>query len=157
MPFDASRFEQAEFKPRTQRVPVPGLAPFFAEGEEPVWEVRGLTASELHHASEAKQRQAAVTVALEALASNKERVAELRKVLGLDTAATPGEIAKRQQMLVSGSVAPTISEQVAVKLSETHPIEFLLLTNAITELTGQGFELGKPAAASPSTTASTTP
>lgn len=156
MPFDAAAFEQAEAKPRTQRVPVPALAAFYAPGEEPVWEVRGLTASELHHASEAKQRQAAMLVALEALASQKERVSALRSALGLDTAATPGEIAKRQQMLVSGSVSPVCSETLAVKLSETFPIEFLLLTNAIVELTGQGFDLGKPAAASHQTPASST-
>ena len=156
MPFDANRFDQAEFKPRTKRVPVPGLAAFFS-GEDPAeWEVRGLNASELHRAAEAKQRQATLQTVVEALASSGEKAAELRKALGLDGNTTPGEIAKRQQMLTMGSVCPVIDEAAAVKLSEAFPIEFLQLTNEITELTGQGFDLVKPAAASQQTPASTT-
>jgi hypothetical protein len=155
MPFDANRFEQAEFKPRTKRVPVPGLAAFFSDSE-PMWEVRGLTSSELHRAAEAKQRQATLQTVVEALASSGEKATELRKALGLDGKTTPGEIAKRQQMLTMGSVCPAIDEAAAVKLSEAFPIEFLQLTNEITELTGQGFDLVKPAAASPQTPASTT-
>ena len=41
----------------------------------------------------------------------------------------------------------------AVKLAENFPIEFLSLTNEISELTGQGSELVKPPAASQPTTA----
>jgi hypothetical protein len=35
-----------------------------------------------------------------------------------------------------------------VKIAENFPIEFLTITNKITELTGQGADLGKPQAAS---------
>jgi hypothetical protein len=52
-------------------------------------------------------------------------------------------------------VEPKIDMPVAVKLASAFPIEFLQLTNAITELTGQGFDLVKPRAASPKTPAST--
>lgn len=156
MPFDANRFDQAEFKPRTKRVPVPGLAAFFSGDGPAEWEVRGLTASEIHRAQEAKQRQDMQKTVVEALASSGEKAKELRKSLGLDDKATPGEIAKRQQMLAIGSVCPAIDEAASVKLSESFPIEFLNLTHAITELTGQGFDLVKPAAASQQTPASTT-
>jgi hypothetical protein len=76
----------------------------------------------------------------------------VRKALGL-TADTPGEIAKRLEMLTLGSVAPAISLPVAVKLAEAFPIEFLTLTNEISELTGKGAEMVKPPAASQPTTA----
>lgn len=157
MGFDGARFEQANLAPRTQRVAVPALSAWFGDGEDAAFEVRGLTASELHRASEAKQRQQTMRTVLEAIAEHKEKASELRKALGLDGDATPGEIAKRQQMLVSGSVSPALTETQAVKLSEAFPVEFLELTNAITELTGKGFDLVKPAAASQQTPASTTP
>lgn len=154
MPFDAGRFQQAEFTVRTQRVPVPGLQAFFQEGEAPEWEVRGLTASQLYLAMEAKQRQAAVASVVDALASTGDKAQELRKVLGL-SGDIPGEIVKRLEMLVMGSVSPAIDLQTAVKLGQCFPIEFLALTNAISELTGKGFDLAKPQAASHLTPAST--
>lgn len=156
MGFDVAKFEQARLEARTQKVLVPGLAAFFSDGEEAAFTVRSLTSSELHRASEAKQRQQTMRTVLEALADNKEKAAELRKALGLDGEATPGEIAKRQQMLVAGCVSPVITETAAVRISEAFPIEFLELTNVITELTGKGYELVKPSAVSQKTTASIT-
>lgn len=154
MAFDVQRFAQAQFKPREQSVPVPALEEFFGPGEPAEWRVRSLTASEFYRAGEAKQRQEAVSSVAEALASNREKAAELRKVLGLSGAATPGEVAKRLEMLVDGSVCPQIDLATAVLLAERFPVEFITITNAITELTGQGAELVKPAAASQKTTAS---
>lgn len=156
MPFDANAFAQAQYRPRTARVPVPSLAHFFGPGEEAAWEVRGLTASELYRANDAKQRQAAVGSVLEALATHADKAAELRRALGLAPQSTPGEVAKRLEMLVDGSVAPKIELSTAVLLAERFPIEFLDITNRITELTGQGAELVKPVAASQQTPASTT-
>ena len=46
-----------------------------------------------------------------------------------------------------GSVAPAVSLPVAVKLAEAFPIEFLQLTNEISDLTGRGADLVKPQAA----------
>ena len=155
MAFDAGKFERAEFKPRTQRVPVPSLAAFFGDGEDAVFEVRGLSAAEMHTAMEAKQRQATMQTVVDALSASPEKVAELRKALGLDGNATPGEVAKRQQMLCLGSVSPKIEEHISAKISEVFPVECFTLTNTITELTGQGFDLVKPAAASRKAPAST--
>ena len=153
MPFDAAKFERAKFEPRRARVPVPALADFFGEGETPEWEVRGLTSAELHRAIEAKQRQGSIESIVKAIAANQDQAGAVRKALGL-TKDTPGEIAKRLEMLCMGSVAPAIELPAAVKLAECFPIEFLHLTNEISELTGKGAELVKPAAASPKTTAS---
>ena len=147
MPFDVAAFERAEFRPRTERVPVPALAPFFADGERAEWEVRGLTASELSRAQDAAKRQRDMGAVADALAAHGDKAREIRKALGL-SAETPGEIAKRLEMLTAGSVTPAIELHQAVKLAEKFPIEFLALTNAIMELTGQGFDLVKPVAAS---------
>jgi hypothetical protein len=153
MPFDLAAFERAEFRPRTSRVELPELAAFFADGEPPQWEVRSLTASELQRASDAKQRQAAVRTIVDAIASAGDQAANIRKYLGV-TNDTPGEVAKRMEMLVAGSVSPRVDLQQVVKLAEHYPIAFLTLTNEILELTGRGADMVKPGAASQATSPS---
>jgi hypothetical protein len=150
MPFDTDKFDQARFAPRTRVVVVEALAPFFDPGEKPEWTVRGLTANELHRALEAGKRQSSVEAIVAALATKADQAEAIRKAIGL-TADTPGEMAKRLEMLVMGTVKPAIQLPQAVKLAEAFPIEFLTLTNAVTELTGQGADLVKPAAALPPT------
>lgn len=152
MPFAADRFESTKFEPRKARVPVPALALFFDEGETPEWEVRGLSSAELHRALEAGRRQGSVEAIVRAIASTGDQAAAIRRALGL-TKDTPSEIAKRLEMLVAGSVAPVVTLPQAVKLAEAFPIEFLQITNEITDLTGKGFDLVKRAAASETTTA----
>lgn len=145
--FDLNRFEQAKFESKKARVAVEALAPFFDEGEPAEWEVRGLTASELHNALEAEKRQGNIESIVRAIATKAEQAQAIRSALGLN-ADTPGEIAKRLELLVAGSVAPKIDLSAAVKLAEAFPIEFMVLTNKISELTGKGADLVKPGAAS---------
>ena len=151
MAFNAEKFERSKFEARRAKVPVPALSDFFDEGETPEWEVRGLSAVELHKAMEAGKRQGSIEAIVKAIAANQDQAVAVRKALGL-TKDTPGEIAKRLEMLVMGSVAPAVSLPVAVKLAEAFPIEFLTLTNEITDLTGKGAEMVKPQAASQPTT-----
>lgn len=153
MGFDAERFRAAKLAPRTERVEVEALAPFFGPDEAPVWTVRGLSAVELHRCAEAGKRQGTVESIVSALASKADQVAAVRRALGL-TQDTPGEIAKRLEMLTLASVEPRIELPDAVKLAESFPVEFMVLTNKITELTGKGADLVKPAAASQTTPAS---
>ena len=152
MGFQAERFERAQFAPRRSSVPVEALADFFGDGEPAVWEVRGLSSAELHRALEAGKRQGSIEQIVRAIAASGDQAEAVRSALGL-TKDTPGEIAKRLEMLVMGSESPKVELPVAVKLAEAFPIEFLSITNRITELTGQGFDLVKPAAASQPTPA----
>jgi len=147
MAFDANKFERAQFVPRTKAVEVPALKEFFDEGSEPQWVVRGLSANELHTAIEASTRVKTLGKVLESIASNGAGVADARRALGFTGKETPGEVAKRLEMLAVASVDPVIPLNLAVKLAENFPIEFYQLTNEITELTGMGFSLVKPAAA----------
>jgi hypothetical protein len=147
MPFDEGAFERAKFAPRQRTVEVDALAAFFGDGEKPEWTVRGLSSVELHQAIEASTRQRGVETIVKAIAQGGDQAQAVRKALGL-TKDTPGEIAKRLELLVLGSVSPSISLPTAVKLAESFPIEFLSLTNAVSELTGQGADLVKPEAAS---------
>ena len=148
MPFDLAKFERAEFKPRTSKVSVPALADFFDDGEEPEWEVRQLSATELYNAMEAKSRRSGLEAVVAAIASSGSVGDAVRAAIGL-TKDAPGEIVKRMEMLVTGSVKPKIELPVAVKMAEKFPIEFMQITNEITVLTGKGSELVKPEAASP--------
>lgn len=152
MPFDADRFARAKFEPRTAVVKVEALASFFGDGEAPEWTVRGLNSDELHRALEAGRRQGSIETIVKAIAATGDQADVIRRAIGL-TKDTPGEIAKRLEMLSLGSVAPTVDLPTAVKLAETFPVEFLSLTNRITELTGKGFDEVKPGAASQKTAA----
>jgi hypothetical protein len=147
MGFNLDKFSASSFEPKKGKVSVPALADFFGESEEAIWEVRGLNASELYKAMDAGNKQASLEAVVNAIADKKEQAAVIRSALGLSN-DTPGEIAKRMEMLVMGSVSPQITLPVAVKLAETFPIEFMVITNEITDLTGKGSDLVKPNAAS---------
>ena len=148
MPFNADRFTSAKLTAREATVPVPALAAWFDDGEPAEWKVRGLTGNQLHRALEAGNRQGSIEAVVKALAASGDQAQAVRKALGL-SADTPGEMAKRLEMLVMGSVSPVVDLPTCVKLAETFPVEFLNLTHKITELTGNGFTLGEPQAASP--------
>lgn len=152
MPFDVTRFEQAQFRHRTRDIDVPELAGFFAEGEKPVWRVRGLSGIEMQQAADAGARRKNVGHIIEAIAAGGDQVKALRESIGMPGAVVPAEVVRRQEMLQAGSVEPAIDLALAVKLSEMFPIAFLRLTNEIAELTGLGGDLVKPAAASQPTT-----
>lgn len=141
--FSVERFQSAEFQPRTERVLVPPLAEFFDDGEAAEFVIRGLSASELQRAVEAGQRQGSIETVVKAISSKQDQVDSIRKALGMSK-DTPGEIAKRIEMLVLGSVSPAFDHAAAVKVAEVCPIEFYDLTNKIVALTGQGGSRVKP-------------
>ena len=143
MPFSADKFQRAAFEPRTETVEIPALAEFFGPEEKPEFQVRGLTASELHKAMEAGARNKSVDAVVKAISTSKDQIAAIRAAIGL-SADTPGEIAKRIEMMVAGCVTPKVDHAIAAKLAEVCPVEFYDLTNRITNLTGQGSSRVKP-------------
>jgi hypothetical protein len=150
MELDTQAFMRESFTPRQEAVVVEALRPWFKdlpEKESPTWTVRGVTAAELAIAHEAATRQKNVGAAIEAVATavgNKDKVASIQDVLGIKPQETPADTAKRLELLTMGSVDPQIDLTLAVRLAENFPIEFMLLTNTITKLTGMGAEVGKP-------------
>lgn len=146
MAFNPDRFDQAEFRARTEQVTLAVLADFFDEGDEPVFTVRGLTSNELHKALNAEKTRKGIEKAIEAISSGGDQVDAMRAVIGLEK-GTPGEVAKRLEILQQGTVEPELTMGQAVKFAENFPIEFIEVTNVISNLTGQGNELVKPPAA----------
>ena len=146
MTFDLERFRGASLAPRQATVPVPDLAPFFAEGAEPVWIVKGLTGEEIARCNESSTRHAVVTAAVQALANSAaakaDTVEALQSLLGFGT-DVPEDLAKRFDHLTFGSVSPAIDRALAVKLFAAYPIVAYTLTNKILELTGLGPDVGK--------------
>lgn len=144
MGFSAAKFSRASFSPRTARVRVPALAPFFDEGDEPYLEVRSLTGAELAQTHDAVRRNKDLTELVSGLLSSDsgEKVIAIREAMGIGD-KVPDEIAKRLEMLVLGSVDPKLDREAALKLCEHYAIEFYLVTNKITELTGEGAILGE--------------
>ena len=141
--FNTKGFMKASFTPRTEKVLVPALAHWFDEGEEPEWIVRGISSSELAVCNEATKTATSVDSVLKAIANNADKVAEMRKTLGIYSGDVPNEVIKRLQQLVFASIEPKVEHDVAIKLAETNPIEFFILTNKIIVLTGLGMDLAK--------------
>jgi hypothetical protein len=145
MPFDSKKFMKQEFERRTESVKVPDLKAWFGD-DDPVWVVKGLTGVELARVNEAGSKNVLSAQLLEMVMakSDKETVASLKQQMGLGD-DTPADVAKRLELLVSGSVKPEVSLELAVKLAETFPIEFATLTNSVMTLTGKGsIALAKP-------------
>jgi hypothetical protein len=156
MPFDPSAFEQATLAPRTEDVPVPELEAFYADDESPIWRVRALTANEVQRAATAKDRLNRESAMLDAITqgSRAEMAEELARVLGRRAEDVEPETARRMEILMAGSVEPACSLEIAGKLADNFPIQFITLTNRILALTGQGSEVAKKSNGSGPTTAS---
>lgn len=146
MAFDPKKFLKEKFIFRTEAVPVPDLREWFGEGDEPLWVVRGLTGQELGKVKEAPSRYKKMSGILEGLMSavSKEVVDSVKSAIGQGAGETPDDVAIRIDQLITASVDPKCTLDLAVRLCEVFPIEFYMLTNKITILTGQGQMPGKP-------------
>lgn len=144
---DLDRFTQAKYSPRTEDIKVQDLAEYFAEGEDAVWTVKGLTAIEVAKTKLAYDRTETARALIGALANNPDKIEAVTSALGLTGADVPQDVSRRIESLMLGSVSPRIdanSRDAVVKLAETFPVIFYELTNKIDALTGQGQEPGKP-------------
>src|SRR6056297_1361709 len=137
MGFDTKSFRKATFEDRTESVPVPDLKEWFAEGEEPVFVVRGLTAEELARCNEAVQQNKNISSVVEALHSSnqQEKVQAMREMLGVSE-SVPNELAKRLEQFALVTIDPDMDHEMAVRFAENYPVEFFSVTNKIMELTG---------------------
>lgn len=136
--FNSSKFDSTKFEARTGAITIDGLRDFFDEDEEPEFVVRSLTHAEVAQCAEGAQSDPNLKALLEAAAGHTPAIkGAVQEMLGkvLDV---PVDTKKRILHLTKGSVEPKIDEGTAVKLAETFPIEFTLLTNKILELTGLG-------------------
>jgi len=144
MTFDSKKFLKEKFSPRTEAVPVPDLKDYFGEGKECVWIVRGLTGQELGRCVEAAERHKTLSALVNGIAAGMatEITDAIKSLVGV-SGETPTDISKRIDQLVIASIDPICTMDLAVRLCEVFPVEFYMITNKITELTGQGQVPGK--------------
>jgi len=135
--FDTNKFEQSQLSPRTAKVEVKDLKQWFDKDEDPNWEVKGLTATEMAKAQESASKNKNIISVIEAIATDKDKVNALKELLGTDD-NVPVELAKRMEHLVQGSINPVVDLSLSVKLAQHFPIVFMQLTTKILELTGLG-------------------
>jgi len=145
MAFDLERFmrDAGTLSAPTAKIPVPDLAHWFEEGEEPIWEVKGLTGEEWARANDITGRLDMYRAVIEALASEvrASQTDALKTMMGVSD--VPQDLAKRFDHLVFGSVHPKVSREGAVLIFKLYPYVGYLITNKILELSGQGPDLGK--------------
>lgn len=144
MSFDMKGFMKAQFRDRTEDVPVPDLKEWFGEDAEPAIRVRGLTGAELARVNEAVARNKNLSGMLDALSSTNasEKVEAIKESLGF-SGKVPDDVAKRAEQLVIGAVDPEFTLEQAVKFFEVFPVEAYQVTNKIMELTGKGKTSGE--------------
>lgn len=137
MGLNTTAFMKDKLEHRTEEISVPALADWF-DGD-PVWIVRGLGGSEVSSAQETVAKNKNIGALAQALVSpdQTEKVRALRDLIGTSD-NVPDELAKRIDMLVSGSVEPKVDFSLAVKLADNFPVEFMNLTTKIIVLTGLG-------------------
>ena len=145
MGFDSNKFMKQKFEHRTEIVDVPALAEWFDKDCKPEFLVRNLTGTEMVNAQEAVAKNKNIAAIAEALVSSSQpdKVAALKEFVG-NGDKVPNELAKRIEMLVSGTVEPEVDMSIAVKIAENFPVEFMQITNKITQLTGMGASMEKP-------------
>lgn len=142
MAFDATKFESIEFKDRTEKIPVPDLKQFFGKKEKPIWEVRGLTAHELAIVNNAVEANKGKAELLDAISegTSDEKMEAVRKAMNIlkVSDSVPGDLIRRHQTLVMGSINPVCSEELAVKLGNNYPTVLFQISQKIYALTGMG-------------------
>mgnify|MGYP000072966979 CR=1 FL=1 len=141
MGFDLEALKKAELEARTSEVRADSLKDWFAEGDEPVFTVRGLYGQEMAQVREAVDKHKNVQDLVQAIATadqgTQERIQAIREAAGVTT-GMPTELVRRIEALKRGSVDPEIDEEGAKKIAKGYSIDFFKITDEIMRLTGQG-------------------
>lgn len=146
MGFDLDKFQGADIRQREERVPVPELAAFFEDGEEPVFVVRSLGAEEYGRV-QAEQRAAKADVLREIVArvqggDRNQVIGAMRDYLEDADGRVPDDIIRRIYLIEHGLVSPRLDHDGILRLSQwTEP--FYRLSNKIMALTGLGPDMGE--------------
>jgi len=73
---------------------------------------------------------------------HSEKIDAIKETLGIND-TSPDDLVRRISALRFASVSPEITQEIAVKLADSFPTIFYLLTNKIFGLTGEGKTLGE--------------
>ena len=143
--FDANAFEKADFDYRYEKVEVKVMKDFFPAGEKPIFKVRNLTADEVARTNKATDNRKVAESLIKALAAmdTEGMVEALKSKLGYGE-EVDDEVERRIELIIYGTVEPKLPRELVVKMGNVFPTAFYLLSNRITDLTGDGQVMGKP-------------
>ena len=137
---------KASFIERVADVPMASLSHWF-KSESPddfTFKIKGLNSHEMALVQRVTEDNEILRQTASMLASvNNEQSVELQNVLGISTSDTPDSLAKRLKMVQLGLVEPTLSMPEVVKLAKVRWQEFTILSNEITKLSAQGYDVKK--------------
>ncbi|HCG7104098.1 TPA: hypothetical protein NJ322_005025 [Vibrio parahaemolyticus] len=144
MSFDARKFDKAKFEHRTKDVPVPELADFFSDDEEPIFKVRGLSHAELIEVSEIQNKDNNYRAIIEAMFGSDplQKAKMIQEMIGCKS-ELPAETRARIEVLRMGCVEPQLDTQLCSKLAEFYPAQFNGLVATINGFTEQGALVAK--------------
>lgn len=141
--FDAKKFKNTKYTPRTDIVSVPSLADFFDKDEKPEWKVRNLTGAELGLLDAVSEKYKQFNAASKALSgTDKEKVKAFKTLFGINEGLTP-ETARRTEAVIIGSVEPKCDAELASLIRDRTAGDFKQIADKIYILTGLGAEPGK--------------
>ena len=148
MGFDVEKYKSAKLLFREEKVGLTGLDDFFPEGEKQEWKIRNLTASELAKINvEVGINRNLPEIAEKLLESihSDSAAGQVKAILAMYGVSdeVPDDTVKRIMILKYGSVDPEIDQEFAVKMADSHPIQFKIITDRIFLLTGYGKRLGE--------------
>lgn len=156
MSFDAKKFANTDFVPRTKEVSLPGLASFFPPPQLPVFTVRSITGEELARCQEEveKNKQGRRALMAAAHTASAEVAAAVRTLLtgvrGGSGADTPDGYILSLNIVHTALVDPVLEYSQIVRLATAFPVEFGALRIAALELLGMGHEPKKALGSTPS-------
>lgn len=146
MAFDTDKFRSANFTRRTANVPVPELAGFFAPGEDAVFVVRNLDATEYGRVNSEVQTNRGETLRQIIIAAGKGDVKALlesvKDYLTDEQNRLPDDTVERLYLIEYGTVLPNLSHDDVLRLMKNAEV-FYRLSRKIKELTGLGPEMGE--------------
>ena len=143
MPFDAKKYTKEERRARTGAVEVPALSDYFDEGEEALWQTRGISGYEYLELKNSIGDPETISAAITAIAGFGDQVEAVKQMLGIMPDLTEND---RLNMLlfVAGSVDESINFELAKRILNDHFTTYCRIVSSIDQLTGIGFVPGKP-------------
>jgi len=140
MSFDLNAFRQAKCERRQEKVSLPSLAQFFADGEEPEFTLQMLTSEELHRSDNSIQAAPAVMEFLKRISSSNDKdkaemAAEALGIIADDD--VPATLKKQLEIVRFGVANPQLDLQDAVKIAAFYPVTFRHIWRSIAALTDQ--------------------
>lgn len=147
MSFEPDRFLATKWQRREMDVAVPTLKEFFTNGEKPIWKIQSLEGGELAQAKHAKERNLRLRAGIDSIAEilsikdKKKLKLKFDDILG--NIESQSDTVWRTELLILGSVEPTVDYPLAALLFKARPTEYYNITNEIIRLSGLGHEPGK--------------